>query len=193
MVKDRSHEITVATNIGKFWWCFWGKIFTLQQNMGIFHGSISLNCCFSEYERKIFHMTTITHAHCPITCDAHIQLLMMHISLCVVIKKWFLSSIFCSKIIKDLKICEWKFLFIMLHFIWFKRWRLIFFIMDLIIKYFCSLDLSQVFGFKQAIYIYTLAPHCYALQVTSNLLLSFFYHVPIWFSISCYYLYQFQI
>jgi hypothetical protein len=39
------------------------KIISLQQNMGAFHGSISLNFYFSKNDEIIFHMTTMTHAH----------------------------------------------------------------------------------------------------------------------------------
>jgi len=50
----------------------------------------------------------------------------------------------------------------------------------------CFLSLSMIF-----ILLQTWDPHCCTLPVTFN---SFFScHVPIWFSISCYYLYQFQI
>jgi hypothetical protein len=38
------------------------KVISLQQNMGAFHGSISLNCYFSKNDEIVFHMTTMTHA-----------------------------------------------------------------------------------------------------------------------------------
>jgi hypothetical protein len=39
------------------------KVISLQQNMGTFHGSISLNFYFNKNDEIVFHMTTMTHVH----------------------------------------------------------------------------------------------------------------------------------
>jgi hypothetical protein len=55
---------------------------TLQQNMGAFHGSISLNCHSDEDNRMSFHMTTTTHVYCLITHDARPITCIAHLTTC---------------------------------------------------------------------------------------------------------------
>lgn len=57
------HSFTLIACLGHGLW----NLIALQQTMGTFHVSISLNCHSSENDRRLFHMIMITHLHCPVT------------------------------------------------------------------------------------------------------------------------------